>query len=213
MERENNRYVMDWICCKPKAQLNDTDVWRFNYYQLFLQVHRLSNICTADGKYMFDTILEGTQSIRNSVSRDEEILQENPDAISWRTWRKMLKELCVEGSCWSIRLDKQNELGHWTRSIQQSRRLWPFYQLQSNRTLYRSHQELWHSNNEYQFDSYISNNNEVYNFVPKERNILIEFMPEDAVPVVVVHTGFGWRVYKSSGRVPPSASPLSVLEF
>ena len=31
MERDNDRYLMDWICCKSKEQLKDTDIRRFNY--------------------------------------------------------------------------------------------------------------------------------------------------------------------------------------
>ena len=38
-------------------------------------------------------------------------------------------------------------------------------------------------------------------------------MPEDAVPIEVVHTGFGWRVCKSSGRVPPPTIPPPVWNF
>ena len=48
MERDNDFYLMDWICCKSKEQLNDTNLRRFNYCRLFLQVHRLSDICIPD---------------------------------------------------------------------------------------------------------------------------------------------------------------------
>ena len=53
----------------------------------------------------------------------------------------------------------------------------------------------------------------MYNNVPDERNIPLDIMPDDTVPVEVVDTRHGWRVYKSSGRVPSSATPPPVQNF
>ena len=60
--------------------------------------------------------------------------------------------------------------------------------------LYRGYQEDWHSNTKNQFDGYKCSNNEVYYFVPEERNITLEYMPVNTILVDIAITSKGWRV-------------------
>ena len=98
LEREQDLMKMDMACDKPKEVLSNADINTIHYCQSYLQIHQLSDMCTADGNYILDTVFQGEWSINQSISRTEEIIQERPDSTSWRIWRNFLRPMCYEGS-------------------------------------------------------------------------------------------------------------------
>ena len=76
LERENDIFLMDAVCARSKEELSDAKVRPINYYRNYLEVKRLSDICTADGQFILPSVWEGAKSVRQSQSRLEEIIQD-----------------------------------------------------------------------------------------------------------------------------------------
>jgi hypothetical protein len=57
-------------------------------------VKRISDLCTADGIFVLPSILKGERSIRQNVSRLNDIRQERPGETAWTVWRKFLHTIC-----------------------------------------------------------------------------------------------------------------------
>lgn len=55
-------------------------------------------MCTTDGFYILDTVLQGKKVMTQSASINDEIVQEKPDVTAWNEWKKFLKTLCYKGS-------------------------------------------------------------------------------------------------------------------
>ena len=144
-------------------------------------------MCTADGNYILDTVLQGERSINQSTSRTEEIIQERPDSTSWRIWRNFLRPMCYAGSR-KLLINDETQLGRWTSTIRTSGRLWPYYYSISENTVYRGYREDWHSNEKYQFDAYQGNDAELFDFIPIDHNIELKDIPSETVPVDTVCT-------------------------
>ena len=138
LEREQDLMIMDVACDKPKEVLSDADINKINYCRSYLQIHQLSDMCTADGIYILDTVFQGEQSINQSTSRTEEIIQERPDSTSWRVWRNFLQPMCYAGSS-KLLTNEETQLGRWTNTIHTSSRLWPYYYSVSKNTVYRGY--------------------------------------------------------------------------
>ena len=120
LESENDTFLMDAMCARPKAELSDAKVRTINYCRNYLEVKRLSDICTADGQFILPSVWEGTRSVHQSQSRLEKILQDQPQNRDWAEWRKLLRSFCHPGS--TKRLIQG--LGQWTTTIHSSQRLW-----------------------------------------------------------------------------------------
>ena len=97
-------------------------------------------ICTADGHYILPLVLQGHQSINQSASRLEEIIQKRPENREWNECHKFLYPLCYEGS---NRL--QQSLGKLTTIMQSSKSLWRFYYSIATNMSYQGYQEDWQS--------------------------------------------------------------------
>ena len=52
--------------------------------------------------------------------------------------------------------------------------------------LYQGYQEDWHSNTKYQFDGYEYSDNNLYYFIPEEKNVTLEYIPVNTIPVDIV---------------------------
>ena len=89
---------MDVACDKPKQVLSDADINKIHYCQSYLKIHQLSDMCTADRNYILDTVIKEERSINQSASRDNKIVQERLDNISWSIWRTFLRLMCYDGS-------------------------------------------------------------------------------------------------------------------
>ena len=74
--------IIDLACSKPKNLLSDAEIRKMRYCRSYLQLYRLSNMCTVDGSYILDTVLKGRRSIIQGASRNGEILQERLDKIA-----------------------------------------------------------------------------------------------------------------------------------
>jgi hypothetical protein len=57
-------------------------------------VERLSDLCTADGTFVLPSVAKGERSIRQSVSRLNDIKQERPGEQAWVVWRRFLNTIC-----------------------------------------------------------------------------------------------------------------------
>jgi hypothetical protein len=102
-ERQGDEYIMD-IVCSPAAvteldkehlqYYTDTEIRQIYYCKSYLQVQRISDLCTADGVFVLPAIMKGERSIRQCASKLEEIKQERPSGNSWTIWRKFLSTIC-----------------------------------------------------------------------------------------------------------------------
>ena len=79
--------------------------------------------------------------------------------------------------------------------------------------MFRSYQEDWHSKEKYQFNSYQSDNEHVFIYEPIERNITLEYVPTDTVPVDVVATNDGWRVCNHCSRTEIPETIWKPIDF
>ena len=59
IERENELIITELACDKPKHVLSDADINKIHYCQSYLQIHRLLDVCTADGNFIIDSVLKG----------------------------------------------------------------------------------------------------------------------------------------------------------
>ena len=51
--------------------------------------------------------------------------------------------------------------------------------------MYQGYREDWHDNIKYQFDEYECNDEDVFDFIPEDRNIKLKYIPDDTIPVDV----------------------------
>ena len=115
LEHKNDIFLMDAVCAKTKEEVSDANVRIINYCRNYLEVQRLSDICTADGQFIIRSVWDGDRSITQSQSLLEEILQDKPGKKEWAEWRKFLRSLCHAGSQPLIK-----SLGQWTTTIHTS---------------------------------------------------------------------------------------------
>jgi hypothetical protein len=103
-ERYGDEYVMDVVCSTLTTTslqhellhcYTDMEIKKMYWCKSYLQVKRISDLCTADGKFILPNVHKGERSIRQCSSRLGEINQHRPNEVSWGTWRKFLKSLCV----------------------------------------------------------------------------------------------------------------------
>ena len=167
-------------------------------------------MCTADESYILDIVLKGEQSINQSASRKDEIVQERPDNTTWRVWRKFLRPLCHTDSS---KMRDKNQLSDWINTIQNSHRLWSFYCSGNKNTVYQRYWKVWHGNTRYQFDAYQGNNEEVFDFDLLDQNVDLKYMTGDAVPVDIAYSPRGWRVCQHHPRITPLEPPAPITGF
>ena len=94
LERDHDLFLMDEVCAKSKEEVSDANVRIINYCRNYLEVQRLSDICTADGQFILKSVWDGDLCITQSQSRLDEIIQEKPAKKEWTQWRKLLKSFC-----------------------------------------------------------------------------------------------------------------------
>ena len=76
MEQKYDFMIIDLACDKLRHVLSDADINKIHYFQCYLQIHRLLDMCTADGRYVLDTVLKGERNINQSASRKDKMVQE-----------------------------------------------------------------------------------------------------------------------------------------
>jgi hypothetical protein len=96
---------MDVVCSPTTAteldtkqlrHYTDAEIRTIYYCKSYLQVKRLSDLCTADGIFVLPSIAKGERSIRQNVSRLNSIKQDRPGEPAWTLWRKFLRTICKE---------------------------------------------------------------------------------------------------------------------
>ena len=66
--REHDLFLMDAVCEKTKEEVSNANVRIINYCRNYLEVQRLSDICTADGQFIIKSVWDGDRSITQSQS-------------------------------------------------------------------------------------------------------------------------------------------------
>jgi hypothetical protein len=93
----------------------DAEIRQIYYCKSYLQVQRISDLCTADGVFVLPSIVKGERSIRQCASKLEEIKQERPSGNSWTIWRKFLNTICMndnENTIYNIKEMKGERIKH-----------------------------------------------------------------------------------------------------
>jgi hypothetical protein len=120
-ERQGDEYIMDVVCAPLTATelevqylqyYTDAEIRQIYYCKSYLQVQRISDLCTADGVFVLPAIVKGERSIRQCTSKLEEIKQERPNGNSWAVWRKFLSTLCkneMENTIYNNKKEKKGD--------------------------------------------------------------------------------------------------------
>jgi hypothetical protein len=104
-ERQGDKYIMVVVCSPTTTteldrerlrHYSDAEIRLIYYCKNYLQVKRISDLCTADGIFVLPSIMKGERSIRQNVSRLSDIRQERPGETAWTVWRKFLHTICKE---------------------------------------------------------------------------------------------------------------------
>jgi hypothetical protein len=205
-ERDGDEYIMDVVCSPSdvatlKTELllhyTDMDIRKIYWCKSYLQVKRISDLCTADGTFVLPNIQKGERSIRQCSSRLREINQQRPNDASWGVWRRFLKticttemdpmyNMCTEGiekiKETGTRLRLCRPLGNWLVTAKKSERLWPFYYSHSQNVLYRSFRKDWHKQGIFNYDCHQGNDEESFDYAKCDN---VDILPDDSVPVDV----------------------------
>jgi hypothetical protein len=79
---QGDEYIMDVVCSPATAMAldrnklkhyTDAEIRQIYYCKSFLNVQRISDLCTADGLFILPSIAKGERSIRQCASKLEEI--------------------------------------------------------------------------------------------------------------------------------------------
>jgi hypothetical protein len=104
-ERQGDEYIMDVVCSPTTAKeldrnklkhYTDAEIRQIYYCKSFLNVQRISDLCTADRIFILPSIAEGERSIRQCASNLEEIKQERPRGNTWTVWKQFLNTICKD---------------------------------------------------------------------------------------------------------------------
>jgi hypothetical protein len=104
-ERQGDEYIMDVVCSPTTAtemdipylkQFTDAEIRQIYYCKSYLQVKRISDLCTADGVFVLPSVAKGERSVRQCASRLEDIKQERPGDTAWGVWRSFLRTICKD---------------------------------------------------------------------------------------------------------------------
>jgi hypothetical protein len=104
-ERQGDEYIMDVVCAPATSTemdrnhihyYTDVEIRQMYYCKSYLKVKRISDLCSADGLFVLPSIAKGELSIRQCVSKLEDIRQERPNETNWPIWRKSLRTICKE---------------------------------------------------------------------------------------------------------------------
>jgi hypothetical protein len=214
-ERHGDEYIMDVVCSPASAhslqidkfqKYSDMEIRKLFWCKSYLQVKRISDLCTADGTFVLPNVHKGERSIRQSSSRLHEINQHRPNEVTWGIWRNFLKTICTKGNdamyetCTSginevkevgTRLRLNRPLGDWLVRANDSERLWPFYYSRTHNVLYQSYRREWHKQGIFTFDRHQGSNEEIFAYDTCGN---VSTLPNDAVPVGVHDAVDGWRI-------------------
>jgi hypothetical protein len=116
-ERQGDEYIMDVVCSPTTTtkmardkllQYTDVEIRQIYYCKSYLNVKRISDLCTADGVFVLPSIAKGERSIRQCTTKLEEIRQERPGGNTWTIWRRFLDTICTETNGDTISKNKRD---------------------------------------------------------------------------------------------------------
>jgi hypothetical protein len=131
-ERQAEEYIMDVVCSPPTTtemdrtklkQYTDAEIRKIYYCKSYLNVKRISDLCTADEVFVLPSIAKGERSIRQYTSKLEEIRQERPGERTWTIWRRFLDTICKDVNEYTKNTKKNRRGGRMTNEIGQRMRL------------------------------------------------------------------------------------------
>jgi hypothetical protein len=89
LQNERDSYIMYDV--GSKNQWGIQEMKKFNACRMYLQVELLSDIVTADGKAIQQTMWQGRKDVGNNCRVKYFFQQERPGETAWSLWRNMLK--------------------------------------------------------------------------------------------------------------------------
>jgi hypothetical protein len=102
-KRQGDEYIMD-VVCSPKTAIEldrsklkyytDAEIRQLYYCKSYLNVQRISDLCTADGVFILPSISKGERSIRQCASKLGGIRQERPGGSTLTIWTRFLNTIC-----------------------------------------------------------------------------------------------------------------------
>jgi hypothetical protein len=112
LERQGDEYIMDVVCSptttteldrKQLKHYTDAEIRTIYYCKNYLQVKRISDLCTADDIFVLPWIAKGERCIRQCTSNLEEIKRQRPGDTAW------LRTICKEEREQETHKDKTEE--------------------------------------------------------------------------------------------------------
>ena len=103
VERSGDEHIMDAMMTPSQASslqmehlkhYTNMEIRKLYWCKSYLQVKRISDLCTADGTFVIPNVHKGQRSIQQSSSRLSEIKQQRLNEATWGIWRKFLRTLC-----------------------------------------------------------------------------------------------------------------------
>ena len=121
VQRVNDKHIMDFVL---QQKFTKGELRRINYCRLYLDVHTISDIATACGRYLSKGLLLGRPSMETSRSKGNGVVQNRPTCDrSWQLWRRACTQLCSNKRTKRL----YEALGPWIVPYQELRRHWPLY--------------------------------------------------------------------------------------
>jgi hypothetical protein len=105
--RTNDVFLMPGIA---RAASAPSEVTRFNYCRLYLRVQRLSDLASADGRFIDPRWLHNDPAPLSSSLQWPH--QGKPGHIGWRLWRRLLRTAFCSSGSWRLR----HPLGPWVKA-------------------------------------------------------------------------------------------------
>ena len=87
-------FVLDSVLARYYYPQFQAEIRQIYYCKSYLNVQRISDLCTADGVFVLPSIAKGERSIRQCTSKLGEIRQERPSGNTWTIWRRFLATIC-----------------------------------------------------------------------------------------------------------------------
>ena len=115
LQCENDEFLMDAF--RVRGGLTASELQKLNACRMHLQVARLSDIVSGNGKLLLKNILLGNREERHHVSQARWPRQGRPVHKSWLLWKRVIQKVfSTNGSCNTLR----DPLGDWLSSTNPS---------------------------------------------------------------------------------------------
>ena len=167
----SDEFIMDAI--RERGGCSTTELQRVNACRMWLQVARVSDISSADGKFLRTESLVGIQT-QAYLSSSHWPRQERPPKLWWSLWKKKVK---LALSCNGVSQKLRYPLGQWN-AVMQIEEWEVVYSAMSGQP------ELFCRNNNGEYDVYVDDAGSFgkYTMVSAVSRGIVDRCPSDAVP-------------------------------